>query len=60
MAAREGLLRLWGLTADRYSFSLAFNNGDTSLFFFGGEGYTLPLHDFHRENYKLQMMCDPR
>ncbi|KAK6055846.1 hypothetical protein COOONC_06648 [Cooperia oncophora] len=46
MAAREGLLRLWGITADR-------------VFFFGRKAAEAPLEEFSKENFFLRDRCSP-
>ncbi|VDO52296.1 unnamed protein product [Haemonchus placei] len=46
MAAREGLLRLWGITADR-------------VFFFGRNAAETPLGEFSKESYYLKDRCKP-
>uniref|UniRef100_A0A7I4YH09 Large ribosomal subunit protein mL44 n=1 Tax=Haemonchus contortus TaxID=6289 RepID=A0A7I4YH09_HAECO len=46
MAAREGLLRLWGITADR-------------VFFFGRKAAETPLGEFSKESYYLKDRCKP-
>ncbi|KAK6744789.1 hypothetical protein RB195_011483 [Necator americanus] len=46
MAAREGLLRLWGITADR-------------VFFFGGRAAETAFDKFSEENYSLKDRCKP-
>ncbi|VDL66514.1 unnamed protein product, partial [Nippostrongylus brasiliensis] len=47
MAAREGLLRLWGVTADR-------------VFFFGRNATEAPLENFTKPNYSLKDRCKQR
>ncbi|VDO28902.1 unnamed protein product [Heligmosomoides polygyrus] len=47
MAAREALLRLWGITADR-------------VFFFGKKAEEAPLEQFSKPNYSLKERCRPR
>ncbi|KAK6031370.1 carboxyl transferase domain protein [Ostertagia ostertagi] len=47
MAAREGLLRLWGITADR-------------VFFFGRKAAEASLEEFSKENYYLKDRCKPK
>ncbi|RCN25741.1 hypothetical protein ANCCAN_28544, partial [Ancylostoma caninum] len=46
MAAREGLLRLWGITADR-------------VFFFGRKAAEAPLDNSSKANYSLKDRCKP-
>ncbi|KAL6725755.1 hypothetical protein Aduo_007786 [Ancylostoma duodenale] len=46
MAAREGLLRLWGITADR-------------VFFFGRKAAEAPLDNSSKANYSLKDRCNP-
>ncbi|KHJ79646.1 hypothetical protein OESDEN_20702, partial [Oesophagostomum dentatum] len=46
MAAREGLLRLWGITADR-------------VFFFGKKAAEEPLEKYSKQTYFLRDRCKP-
>ncbi|KHJ86805.1 carboxyl transferase domain protein, partial [Oesophagostomum dentatum] len=46
MSAREGLLRLWGITADR-------------VFFFGKKAAEEPLEKYSKQTYSLKDRCKP-